>query len=123
MALTKSKEDAMNKIREDFGSFIEWVQQRDTPQFDGTIMAEARLVDASPSGKAVFEMDIGDKYSNLRGTMHGAAAALIFDNLSAAAFLPLIPSAKEQRKSVGQDFLLRGDSLTLKGLGKGLLEG
>lgn len=55
-------------------------------------------MDASPSGKAVFEMDIGDKYSNLRGkfgqnltsciqaifklrrsgTMHGAAAALIF---------------------------------------------
>ncbi len=58
-------------------------------------------MDASPSGKAVFEMDIGDKYSNLRGEtgqnltsciqatfklrksgmMHGAAAALIFGKI------------------------------------------
>ena len=32
-------------------------------------MAEARLVDASPSGKAVFELDVGTKYSNLRGNV------------------------------------------------------
>ena len=101
-------------------------------------MAEARLVDASPSGKAVFELDVGANYSNLRGNvgpdldlMHpkqpqaqtsrndawrrrrshlrcdgpddSPLATLItaVDNLSSAAFLPLIPSAEEQRKSVG----------------------
>ena len=32
-------------------------------------MSEARLVDASPLGKAVFELDVGTNYSNLRGNV------------------------------------------------------
>lgn len=30
-------------------------------------MAEARLIDATPSGTVVFELDVGEQYSNLRG--------------------------------------------------------
>lgn len=106
MALTEDQKTSITKIKETFAHFNGTMVKKDDPvihmdpchstkqmgnteRFDTDLMRRARIIDATSAGTAVFEIDIGKTYSNWRGIMHGGAAALILDQFTTAAFIPL----------------------------------
>ncbi|ODH48324.1 hypothetical protein GX48_05525 [Paracoccidioides brasiliensis] len=57
--------------------------------YDRQLMQDLRLIDASPSGGAVWELTITEFWANLNGVMHGGAYGVIFDMCTAISMNPI----------------------------------
>ncbi|OAX82924.1 hypothetical protein ACJ72_02731, partial [Emergomyces africanus] len=57
--------------------------------YDRQLMQDLRLIDAFPTGGAIWELPITEFWANLNGVMHGGGYGVIFDMCTAISMCPI----------------------------------
>ncbi|KKZ61975.1 hypothetical protein EMCG_03532 [[Emmonsia] crescens] len=84
-----ARQRAREAIEDFCDLYKEIMEEKNFKGYDRQLMQDLRLVEAIPSGGAVWELNITEFWANLNGVMHGGAYGVIFDMCTAISMCPL----------------------------------
>ncbi|EFW13910.1 hypothetical protein D8B26_005919 [Coccidioides posadasii str. Silveira] len=89
MADSEARKKAMQAVQSFLDVYRGLMKENDFKGYDRQLMHDLRLIDAEPTGGALWEMDVTEHWVNMNGVMHGGAYAVIFDMCTAIAMNPI----------------------------------